>query len=184
MSPRQRFKVYARLLSLYPVNYRKQYGEQLLQAIADMVDDAPSASEKCMVWLRISLDFPLTVCKEHFQVIGDRMNANKRYYVGRNTLISAAFFLLPVIMLLVNRMLMLSGPGRGIPTYYLVITTSIFPVLAAVLAGFTLHRVWRGNGAGRPSLRQALPLGLICLVSLLFLAKIILENIRYYDLMR
>lgn len=180
MSPRQRFKVYARLLRLYPASYRKRYGKQLLQTIADMVDDAPSVPEKLNVWLRISLDFSLTVCREHFQVIGDRMNAKKQYNVGRNTVVSVGLFLLPIIMLTVNRMLMLSGPGRGIPTYYLVIATAIFPILAIALAGFTLYRFRRM--AMRPSVRQAVPLAFVCLVSLVFLSWIILENIRYYYL--
>jgi len=182
MNPKQRFKGYARLLSLYPAGYRKRYGEQLLQTIADMVDDAPSASEKFIVWLRISLDFPVTVCKEHFQVIGDRMNTNKSYNAGRNTFVSAGLFLLPIIMLTVNRMLMLSGPGRGIPTYYLVVASSIFPILAIVVAGSAMYRLLRGNKATRPNLRQIAPLAFVCLASLVFLSWILLEDIRYYNL--
>jgi hypothetical protein len=182
MNPKQRFKVYSRLLSLYPTSYRKHYGEQLLQTIADMVDDAPSAPEKFNVWLRISLDFPITVCREHIQVIGDRMNAKKQYNVGRNTLVSTGLFLLPIIILTVNRMLMISGPGRNIPSYYLAIASNSFPTLAIVLAGFTLYRLLRGHKATRPTLRQVAPLVVVCLLSLLFLAWAISEDIRYYSL--
>lgn len=183
MSPKQRFKVYARLLRLYPANYRKRYGEQLLQTIADMVDDAPSASEKFTVWLRISLDFPITVCRQHFQVIGDRMNAKKQNNVGRNALVSAALFLVPIIMLTANRMLMLSGPGRGIPTNYLAIAAHLFPILAITFAGFTLYRLLESNKATRPTVRQIVPLALVCLLSLLFLSWAISEDVRYYSLM-
>jgi|GEM_PF-2720969 len=182
MSPARRFRIYRRLLNLYPAAFRREYGEQLLQTIADMVDDAPSPAERFAVWLRISLDFPLTVCKEHFQVIGDRMKAKKQQGVGRVTLISTALFLLPIIIVTINRLLMLSGPRRGVPTYYLIVTSAIFPLLAVALAGSTLLRLWRGNGAVRPSLRQAGPLVFILLASLVLLCWIISQDISYYNL--
>ena len=182
MNPKQRFKVYAKLLSLYPASYRNRYGKQLLQAIADMVDDAPSASEKCIVWLRICLDFPITVCKEHFQVIGDRMNAKNHHDIHRNALISVGLFLLPIIMLAINHMLILSGPGRSVPAYLYYLVVIPFPLLAITLAGFTLYKLLRGNKATRPSLRQVVPLALVCLISLAFLSWIILDNIRIYNL--
>lgn len=183
MSPRRRFKIYATLLSLYPASYRKQYTEQILQTVADMIDDAPSTSEKFTTWVRICLDFPVTLCKEHFQIIGDHMNThNKPYKVGHKALMSAGLFLLPIAMLTVNRLLMLSGPGRGIPTYYLVITSVIFPLLAIAMSGFTLYRLLRSPGTARLNLRQVTPLACICLLSLAFLAWIISEEIRYYIL--
>jgi small-conductance mechanosensitive channel len=182
MKPVRRFRVYAKLLYLYPATYRKRYGAQLLQTVSDMVDDAPSAFGRYAVWLRISLDFPVTLCKEHFQTIGENMYAKMNLNITRNAVIGAALFLLPIIMLTINRMLMLSGPGRGIPTYYLVITSAVFPILAIVLSGFTLYILWRSSKATRPNLRQVVPLAFVCLASLLFLSWIISENIRYYNL--
>jgi len=183
MSPKQRFKVYAKLLYLYPSSYRKQYGQQLLQTIADMVDDAPSTQERLTVWLRISLDLPVAVCKEHFQVIGDFMYARNKHQVNRNTIVSGALLLLPVILVAINRMLMLSGPGRGMPTYSLIVVTTMFPVLAVGLSGFTLYTVLRSDKKLRTNnLRQSWPLGLVFAASLLLLTFIIQEQVRFYML--
>lgn len=183
MSPGKRFKVYAKLLYLYPSSYRKQYGEQLLQTIADMVDDAPSPSAKAAVWIRISFDLLITAGKEHFEVIGDFMTAKKNYNANRNALISGLLLLLPIVALAINRALMISGPGRGVPTYLLVMAAVIFPVLAITLAGFTLHTLLRstkGPLSGR--LRRVWPLTLVCLASLVFLALIVWDYIRFYTL--
>lgn len=181
MKPARRFKVYAKLLYLYPSPYRKRYGEQLLQTVADMVDDAPSTYEKFIAWLRISLDFPITVCKEHFQVIGDFMYAKNNYQINRNTLISGALILLPIILVAINRMLMLSGPGRGMPTYTLIVVTTVFPVLAVGLSGFTLYTLLRSDKKFRTNnLRRSWLLGLVFAASLLLLTFIIWEQARFY----
>ena len=184
MSPKQRFfKVYAKLLYLYPSSYRKQYQEQLLQTVADMVDDAPSTYQRFIVWLRIGLDLPVTVCKEHFQVIGDFMHARNNHQIKRNTFISGALLLLPIILVAINRMLMLSGPGRGLPTYSLIVVTTMFPVLAVGLSGFTLYTLLRSDKKLRTNnLRQSWPLGLVFAASLLLLMFIIQEQVRFYML--
>ncbi len=181
MSPKQRFKVYAKLLYLYPSGYRKQYGEQLLQTVADMVDDAPSTYERFIVWLRIGLDLPVTACKEHFQIIGDFMYAKNNHQINRNTFISGVLILLPVILVAINRMLMLSGPGRGMPTYPLIVITTIFPVLAVGISGFTLYTLLRSDKKLRTNnLRKSWPLGLVFAASLLLLTLIIREQINFY----
>jgi len=181
MSPKQRFKVYAKLLYVYPSGYRKQYGQQLLQTVADMVDDAPSTYERFIVWLRIGLDLPATVCKEHFQVIGGFMYAKNSHQINRNTLVSGALFLLPVILLTINHMLILSGPGRGLPAHPFIVATTIFPVLAVGLSSFTLYTLLRSDKKLRTNnLRRSWPLGLVFAASLLLLTFIIREQINFY----
>lgn len=183
MSPKQRFKVCAKLLYLYPSGYRKQYGEQLLQTIADMVDDAPSTYERFIVWLRVGFDFPITLCKEYFQLIGDYMYARSNHQINRNTLISGTLILLPIALVAINRMLMLSGPGRGMPTYPLIVATTIFPVLSVGLSGFTLYALLRNDKKFRTNnLRQSWLLGLVFAASLLILTFMIREQVNFYFL--
>jgi len=169
MKPARRFKIYAKLLYLYPPNYRRQYGQQLLQTIADMVDDAPSAGARFAVWLRISFDLPITICKEHFLTIGENMYTKQNLHTNRNAVIGGALLLLPVALLAINRSLMLSGPGRGIPTYLLIKSTTILPALAVMLSGFTLYRLLRSDRKVQANhLRQACVLAIVCVLSLAF----------------
>lgn len=64
----KRFPKYSRLLGLYPTDYRKEYSRQMLQTLADMLDDKENA--KAAVWLRATVDFPFSVTKENLLFMG------------------------------------------------------------------------------------------------------------------
>ncbi len=109
------------------------------------------------------------------------MYAKSNHQINHNTLISGVLFLLPVILVAINRMLMLSGPGRGLPTYSLIVVTTIFPVLAVGLSGFTLYTLLRSDKKLRTnSLRRSWPLGLVFAASLLLLTFMIWEQVNFY----
>ncbi|HSX34660.1 MAG TPA: hypothetical protein VLF62_03395 [Candidatus Saccharimonadales bacterium] len=101
---------------------------------------------------------------------------------NRAVYISAALFLLPIILLVINRMLMLSGPGRGVPTFMLLTFTSLCPVLAIALSGSALYTSWRNTRKSGTSVRQNWLLGAVCLLSLVYLTLVILDHIRFYTL--
>lgn len=84
---RSRFPIYSRLLRLYPVAYQRQYGEEMLQTLADMLDD-PEHS-KAATWLRTSFDLPLSVSKQQLIYTGAAMTHDNPNYLKRNTLLSA-----------------------------------------------------------------------------------------------
>jgi len=84
----QRFPRYSKLLSLYPSNYRQNYGEQMLQTLADMLDD-PERS-KTAVWSRLTLDFPLSLLKQQLIYTGEVMAMDTPYYVKRSAVVGSA----------------------------------------------------------------------------------------------
>lgn len=180
MKPAKRFRVYASLLCLYPSRYRKQYKEQMLQTVSDMIDDASSKNEKIAIWLRISCDLPLTICKEHFHVIGEYMDVYKEQNSTRIAVVSSALLFLPIILLVVNHMLKLSGPGRGLPMFYLIPLTSIPFFLASALSAHALYALAQKN---KRLLLRRWPLILLFITSFTLFILIILDTIRMYDLL-
>ncbi len=109
------------------------------------------------------------------------MYAKNNHQINRNTIISGGLILLPVILVAINRMLMLSGPGRGLPTYSLIVVTTAFPVLAVGLSGFTLYTLLRSDKKLRTNnLRRSWPLALVFVASVLLLTLIIREQLNFY----
>ncbi len=178
MKPARRFRIYAKLLILYPPHYRKEYGEQLLQTVADMIDDAPSKNERMAVWLRISYDLPLTICKAHFQIIGDAMDANKEQNITRITIISAVLLLIPFLAFAINRMILLTSTDLGIASYYIITIGTIFPCIATVLSAHALYALLQ---KGKALVLSKWPLLMLFLISLTVSIFLILENVKYYN---
>lgn len=98
MDVKKRFPTYRKLLCLYPAAYRAKYGEQMLQTLADMLDDAPT--HKAAIWTRTLLDLPVSVCKQQLIYTGDTMTHDTPKYVKNSSLIGAAllvpFFVLAI----------------------------------------------------------------------------------------
>ncbi|HVS58152.1 MAG TPA: hypothetical protein VHD60_00225 [Candidatus Saccharimonadales bacterium] len=104
---RERFPLYNKLLHLYPVGYRKEYGEQMLQTLADMLDAQPSHTSA--IWARTALDFPLSVLKQQLIYTGDTMATQMPDYIKRNALLGtwlvAPFFVFIILNSLVGQRL-------------------------------------------------------------------------------
>jgi hypothetical protein len=94
----KRFPRYSKLLHLYPISYRKQYGEQMLQTLADMLDNS-SSSARAGIWLRTAIDTPLSIVQQQAILTGRVMAQDMPRYVKRNSLV-AALFLLPFFSIL------------------------------------------------------------------------------------
>jgi hypothetical protein len=80
----KRFPRYSRLLRLYPAAYRQQYSGQMLQTLADMLDDR--ANTKTTVWLRTALDFPFSLVKQNILYMSNIMTHETPDYVKRSSL--------------------------------------------------------------------------------------------------
>lgn len=102
MELKARFPNYLRLLYLYPNAYRKLYGEQILQTLADTLDDAPQ--QKVSIWMRILLDLPISVLKRQIRYTRPSMTNNSPTYIKNGALLGAAL-LLPVFLLATARTL-------------------------------------------------------------------------------
>lgn len=86
-SLKQRFPRYSKLIRFYPLPYRHEYSEQMLQTLADMLDDPEL--RRSTVWARTVLDFPLSVANQQFNYLGEAMASTTPAYIKRNALLGA-----------------------------------------------------------------------------------------------
>lgn len=96
----KRFPRYSKLVALYPAAYKQKYGDQMLQTLADMLDHAPTKTQRIGVWARLSADFPPSIAHQQFSYIGGIMTNEMPNYVRRNAAIGAAM-LVPFMLALV-----------------------------------------------------------------------------------
>ncbi|MDB5163688.1 MAG: hypothetical protein JWS12_305 [Candidatus Saccharibacteria bacterium] len=89
-----RFPIYAALLRLYPKSYQKQYNQQILQTLADMLDNSSSNTERKLIWGRTIIDAPLSIIKQQVVYAGDIMTNETPHFV-KTTSIFSALLLLP-----------------------------------------------------------------------------------------
>lgn len=97
---RARFPIYVRLLGLYPASYRREYEVEILQTTADMLDEAPNVVSKLTVWLWLTIDLPLNVCRQQYNYTEGVMNMRMPKYVKSNGLM-AGILLLPFFAALI-----------------------------------------------------------------------------------
>jgi hypothetical protein len=98
----KRFPRYSKLLRLYPEPYRKNYSEQILQTLADMLDNTASKSEKLRIWVRLAIDFPATATIQNVSYLGGIMAHETPKFVWRNGLIGGMMLLPFCAALLAN----------------------------------------------------------------------------------
>lgn len=137
----RRFPRYSKLLSLYPLTYRSEYNQQMLQTLADMLDNHQHS--RASIWLRTTLDLPFSLAKENLIYIGGVMAHETPAYVKRNSQIGAAliapFFIFIIANSLAHHTL---GQGRvsndilrflviGLPTIAFLLGTATFVKWAA-----------------------------------------------------
>lgn len=101
-SLKHRFPRYSKLLLLYPADYRAEYGEQMLQTLADMLDDPKHGKT---AWARTILDFPLSVIKQQLSYSGEDMTNTMPVYIKRNALLGA-WFVAPFFVFVILNALM------------------------------------------------------------------------------
>ncbi len=83
-SLKQRFPHYSKLIRFYPPSYRREYSMQMLQTLADMLDDPERRSGA--VWARTVLDFPVSVINQQLSYLGETMANTTPSYIKRNAL--------------------------------------------------------------------------------------------------
>lgn len=96
------FPLYSKFLCLYPKRYREQYGEQLLQTTADMLNEARSPVNRLGIWTRVAIDLLINVFQTQFQYVGEIVWNETPSYVKRNSLIGGAM-LLPLMAALIAK---------------------------------------------------------------------------------
>ncbi len=101
----QRFPVYSKLLKLYPHPYQSEYSEQMLQTLADMLDNAETPSQRASIWLRATVDYPLSVVKQQLIFSGGTMNQPMPSYIKQYGVIGGCMMAPFFIFLILNAIL-------------------------------------------------------------------------------
>jgi hypothetical protein len=127
MDLNKRFPKYSKLLYLYPAAYRKWYAEQMLQTLADMLDDSPA--KKTAIWTRTMLDLPLSVLHQQLSYTGAAMGGDTPKYV-KNSALLGAILLLPFFVLVTAHSLD-SGLQNSVYWHFRVLFT-FFVALPAI----------------------------------------------------
>jgi hypothetical protein len=94
----QRFPRYRQLLKLYPSGYRRDYEAQMLQTLADMLDD-PERS-RTAVWFSTILDLPISITRQQISSTAAAMTTTPDYlkhYALTGAWMVAPFFLLVLL---------------------------------------------------------------------------------------
>lgn len=137
----KRFPLYRHLLKLYPPAYRHKYQGQILQTLADMLDDEENSAAR--VWTRAALDLPFSIIKQNLTYEGVIMKNHTPGYVKRNSLLAAGlispFFIIVIANSLDNHNLPTGGGWNhlllflilGLPALGLLLSLATFARWAA-----------------------------------------------------
>jgi hypothetical protein len=134
----KRFKLYSKFIGLYPAPYRQRYRSEMLQTLADMLDDPDNS--KAAVWLRAILDLPLSLTKQNLMFVGGIMRNQTPHYVKRNSLLST-LLILPFFVIVFSRVLQNSHLSNNEPwKSSLYITLVFLPSAAFLLSVYTFAK--------------------------------------------
>jgi hypothetical protein len=80
--------VYRLALRLYPRSFRREYGDQMVQTLDDLLDDTETSMDRLAVWVRVVAETPVTALRENTNTIGEKdmtkliRISNKRLAIG------------------------------------------------------------------------------------------------------
>lgn len=97
-----RFPIYRKALKLYPLAYQEKYSEQMLQTLADMLDNAPSDLHKLAIWTRAIMDLPISITHQQLHYAGESHVRGTPRFVRRSAIASALMFLPFFVIVIVN----------------------------------------------------------------------------------
>lgn len=129
-----RFPRYEKLLGLYPKAYRDKYARPMTQTLADMLGDQTNTRGKILVWLRVSLDLPVSIMNQNSLALGGNDMRETPNYIRRNGIIASALlvpFVLAILAGSLDHQLHNSWLWR---TPALVVWVALLPALAFLLA--------------------------------------------------
>jgi hypothetical protein len=145
MDLNRRFPKYRKLLYLYPAGYRQHYSEQMVQTLADMLDDAPTVKAKLAVWTRTMLDLPLSAARQQVSYTGATMTNDTPKYVKNSAIIGAAL-LVPFFILITAHSLDSSMQNsvfwhfRVIFTFFVLLPSIAFLLTTVALISWLVER--------------------------------------------
>lgn len=178
-----RFPIYSRLLWLYPQPYRRAYDEQMLQTLADMIDNEPTQTGRIRIYAHAMIDLPMSLLNQQTQYIGGIMVNETPRYIKRNALIAGSLLVPFFGALIANALSKLIG-GQTLysswlwQTPVLAIWVLWLPALASLIAAITaIVYMWRHSQVKHAyslkmllDIRQDWPLLLVAVASISILA--------------
>jgi hypothetical protein len=111
-------KIYRGLLKLYPSNYRREFGQEMIQLFQDMYQDAKSLDddmEMFDLWKRIIPDYFISLTKEYLSHLrgGDNYMQKKFGILGLFFWIVAGIAIFPVIFFISINLVGVLGLGSA-----------------------------------------------------------------------
>ncbi|MDB5175243.1 MAG: hypothetical protein JWM81_101 [Candidatus Saccharibacteria bacterium] len=134
-------RAYRKLITLFPKSYRGEYGEQMVQTLADMLADQPSRLGRVTVWLRAASDLLRSLLQQNYAVVGHAYANTTPEYVRRNTQVSLLLLLPFIIVIIMNELRPDALPQSRLSVDILQFLVAGLPALAFIICAATLS-VW------------------------------------------
>lgn len=175
----QRFPNYKRLLHLYPRSYRKRYGGEMLQTLADMLDDTPMAAARRRILVCAGFEVVISAARQQTITLGETMRESS--FIKWSSIASAAM-LVPFLTILTANAL--DALIRHQTLYdsrlwhmpLLAIWVLYLPLLAGTVALVSfIVALWRTHTEHKDAF-SVWPLAAICLVALSILGLVFLHD--------
>lgn len=106
MHQHKKHTFYHAVLLLYPKDHRREYGEQMVQTLDDLLSEHEDSSHRLGIWLRVLIELPSNLVVEHVNNLkGVGMNSvksiNKK--VVATTVMGLIFIIAAVVFLLIRK---------------------------------------------------------------------------------
>lgn len=72
----KRYPLYELSLRLYPKQFQRRYSRQMVQTMADMLENQPNKTARGLLWIRTGLNLAYTIVQENITNLGEN-NVNK-----------------------------------------------------------------------------------------------------------
>ena len=139
----KRFPRYSKILGLYPNSYKKEYGQQIMQTTADMLDHAKTDRQKIAIWSKVALDLPLNISKQQLQLVGGTYMKETPNYIKIMGILTGVLVLPFFAAIIANGLDKLLNNHTLYNSWvwrydYIRLWVLVLPAIAATLAIFSL----------------------------------------------
>lgn len=173
--PRPGGRVYSLLLRLYPRSHRGKFGQQMLQTVEDMLDDAPSTVEQLSVWARIIADLPLSVCKEHLESLGENMQTQSNNRIKFGTIAALLAAVIGAGFPIGNKIIVAVGTAGSSFRFPTPLDGFLLPTIALLIAGITLLAFRTSSRPKHVSVRRMWLIAIVAAIALIDIAVLIVD---------
>jgi len=99
---KRRFPLYSLFLGLFPKEYRIRYEDEMLQVTADMLDAAPDAPARALIWLKLFVDVPAGIIAQQLNVATGPLTQQTPRYIMLASMLSSLLLLPFFVILAIN----------------------------------------------------------------------------------